>query len=65
MTNQDLKLVQALFETIRESLVADIVDSPQLILDAPRTCIPVSEVVAIITRRLRVYDETLKGGEDK
>ena len=63
MTKQDLVLVQALFETIRDGLIADIVDSKKLILDAPQTCIPVSEVVQIITRRLRVYDESLKGGE--
>lgn len=66
MTNADLKVLRMLFESIRDEITADLVESPRLILDGRSgTVIPVSEVVNIITARLTVCEEALKGGEDK
>ena len=66
MNNADMNVLRMLFESIRENIVADLVDSPRLILSGYEgTVIPVSEVVNIITARLTVCEEALKGGEDK
>lgn len=64
MTKADLKVLQLFFESIRDGITADIIDSPRLELK-DCTMIPVSEVINIVAHRLRVNEEALKGGEDK
>lgn len=62
MTNADIKVLQLLFESIRDGITADIIDSPRLEL-RECTMIPVSEVINIVSRRMLVNELALKGGE--